>query len=325
MKRLALIVGVVAFALSALPAHASGCDSWTGATSERWDTSSNWTAGVPSAASQVCISRSAQRKVVVVGREARAASVSLGHGTQLELMADATLRVAHGVRIAGSLTFERPTARLITALARVVRGGRLAGVGAVTGSVVNAGWVMALDGATGVPLRVSGTYRQLRSGVLFSRDEGTSFVQLHAGRASLAGRLILLILDALTPGSRYQIVSAHRLSGTFAHLPLGLVMDYSRRTATAVVRSVVTLGRAHVARGQVVDVSGASFGNLGVVKFHLDSRSGPVLGSASVNSIGGFETPMRLPLHLGLGRHLLVAVKQGVGYMASVRFVVTAG
>ena len=198
-------------------------------------------------------------------------------------------------------------------------------MGTVTGSVVNGGWVQALDGASYTPLRVSGTYAQLRSGVLFSRYEGTSFVQLHAGRARLAGRLILLILDALTPGSKYQIVSAHRLSGRFAHLPLGFVMQYSRGGAAALVRSVVTLGRTRVARGQVVDVSGASFGNLGVVKFHLDSRTGPVLGRANVNSIGGFGTPMRLPLHLSLGRHLLVAVKQGIGYRASVGFTVTAG
>jgi hypothetical protein len=271
---------------------------------------------VPTRKTPVCISAGATRAQIDVTGKAAAAAVTLGGHMQLVIESGAKLHAVQGLRIEGMLTFAASSALVRTPIAMIARGGSMFGVGAVRGNVVNAGTVFAADGGTGTPVRISARYRQLSSGVLFSRDEGGHFVQLDAGSVSLRGRLDLLIEDALVPGSKYPVVSAGRLRGTFAHLPPGYVMHYAHGVATAVVRPVITLGRFHVRQGRRVAVFGASFGDLGIVRFHLDSRNGPLLGSAFVNSIGGFEGFAHIPPSTPPGRHMLVAIKPHFGYVA---------
>lgn len=322
VMRLAAIVGTLCCAMAPLQAHATACDQWTGATSDAWNVSSNWSAGVPTPHTPVCISVGAQRTLIDVTSKATAATVALGSRTQLLIEPGAKLHAVQGLRVGGMLTFAASTSLVRTPLATIARGGNMFGVGAVRGSVVNAGTVSAADGGTGTPLRVSARYRQLSSGVLFSRDEAGQFVQLHAGSASLRGRLDLLIEDALVPGSKYAIVSAASLSGRFAHLPPGYAMRYAHGVATAVVTPVIKLGRFRVAQGKQVAVFGASFGDLGIVRFHLDSRTGPLLGSAYVNSVGGFEGFAHIPPGTPPGPHVLVAIKPHFGYVATAALMV---
>ncbi len=323
--KLAATIGAFWSVMAPSQAHAAACDQWTGATSNAWGVSSNWSAGVPTARTPVCISPSAQRTEIDVSGKAAAAAVALGRHTQLVIESGARLHAAGGLRIRGTLTFAAPSALVRTPMARIAPGGSMFGVGAVRGSVVNAGTVFAADGGTGTAFRVSARYRQLSSGVLFSRDEGGRFVQLHAAFASLRGRLDLLIEDALVPGSKYAVVSAASLRGRFAHLPPGYVMRYAHGVATAVVTPVIKLGRFHVGQGKRVAVFGASFGDLGIVRFHLDGRNGPLLGSAYVNSVGGFEGFAHIPPSTSLGRHVLVAIKPHFGYVAKAALKVGSG
>jgi hypothetical protein len=311
--------------MAPLGAHAAVCDQWTGATSDAWGVGSNWSAGVPTARTPVCISTGAQRTRIDVTGKASAATAALGAHTQLALESGAKLRVVGRLRIRGMLTFASSSALVRTPMARIDHGGSMFGAGVVQGSVVNAGTVFAADGGTGAAFRISAEYRQLCSGVLFSRDEAGRFVQLHAGSASLRGRIDLLIEDALVPGSNYAVVDAARLQGQFAHLPPGYVMHYTHGVVSAVVTPVIKLGRFHVGQGKRVAVFGASFGNLGVVRFHLDGRNGPLLGSAYVNSVGGFEGFAHIPLGTSPGRHVLVAIKPHFGYVARAAFKVGPG
>lgn len=299
-----------------LQAHAAACDHWTGATSDAWGVGSNWSEGVPTPQTPVCISAGARSSQVDITSSAAAAAVTLGRHTQLLIESGAKLHVVGELRIDGMLTFAAPSALVRTPMARIDRGGSMFGVGSVRGSVVNAGTVFAADGGAGSALRVSAYYYQLSTGVLFSRDEVGRFVQLHAGFASLRGRLDLLIEDALAPGSKYAVVAAARMKGRFANLPPGYVMRYAHGVATAVVTPQIRLGRFHVGQNKRVAVFGASFGNLGVVRFHLDGRNGPLLGSANVNSVGGFEGFAHIPPGTSPGRHVLVAIKPHFGYVA---------
>lgn len=303
--------------------RAAACDQWTGATSTDWAVASNWSAGVPSARTPVCIAAGAGNNSVIVSGKASAATVTLGGKMQLEIGAQGRLRTAGSLRARGTLTFAASSAALQTPSTTIARGGQMVGVGDIQGSVINAGKVFAIDGGTGVPLRISAHYDQLASGLLLSRDEAGGFVELRAGTASLAGRLDLLILDALQPGSKYAIVSSRSLRGRFAHLPPGYVMRYTHGVAAAVVTPHIRLGRSRVGAGTRVAVFGASFGYLGLVRLRLDSRSGVLLGTANVNSVGGFEGIPRIPSDTPPGPHTLVAVKSQAGYTAKARFTVT--
>lgn len=319
------ITGVVALLASEALARSVACDHWTGATSQRWNVSSNWSAGVPTGTTAVCISAAAGHGSVMLDGKGVAATVSITHGADFAIGSTGRLRVVHRLRDGGTITFAASTAELRTPLATVTPHGTLSGIGAVDGNLDNAGTVLAVDRGTGVPLRISGRYQQRSSGVLLSRDEAGRFVQLHARSASLGGGLELLILDALVPGSKYAIVSAKTLSGRFDQIVPGYVSHYRHGVARVVVTPQITLGRSRVPQGKRVMVSGASFGYEGVVRFRLDHRTGPLLGSGNVTSVGGFEGFARIPPNTPPGPHVLVAVKPPLGYVARARFTVRAG
>src|SRR6202035_106656 len=176
-------------------------DQWTGAASEKWGTGANWTAGVPTANTDACIARSAHDPNVTVAGHAVAAVVDLGAKAQLSIAPNASLSVSHAALLAGTLALGSTSSLVRATTLSVTHTGTLSGVGSVHGNVDNAGSVTVVDGASGVPLRISGHYRQRPSGTILFRDEGGSFTQLRAGSASLGGGLDLLILDALVPGT----------------------------------------------------------------------------------------------------------------------------
>jgi hypothetical protein len=261
--------------------------------------------------------------MVTVAGHAVAGTVSLGANAQLTITSGAVLRVTHAAQVAGMLALASSSALVGAPSLSVARTGTLSGVGAVHGNVDNAGSVTVVDGAAGVPLRISRHYRQRASGTLLLRDEGGSFTQVRAGSASLDGHLDMLILDALTPGTRYTLVSAKSLNGQFADVVPGYVVHYKGGVATAVVRSQIQLSKSSVAPGGNLTVSGASFGYEGAVAFHLDSATGAVLGSSSVTSVGTFESTAKIPGSVSLGRHVIVVVESPHGYTARAPFTVS--
>jgi hypothetical protein len=319
----AAIAAAISLLASGARAHGVACDQWTGATSDRWNVSSNWSAGVPTKATAVCISSTPSRATILLYGKGVAATVSIQRGMGVWIGPKGKLRAVKFLRVGGMLTFGSATAQLRTPLATITRGATMSGVGTVRGSVVNAGTVDALDGGSGIPLSISGSYRQRSSGTLLSRDEAGRFVQVRAGSASLGGRLDLLILDALLPGSKYAIVYAKTLGGRFEHVVPGYVVHYRHGVIRVVVTPQIQLARNRVKQGGSVAVFGASFGYLGIVHFRLDSRNGPLVGSGDVNSVGGFEGFAHIPPTAPPGRHVLLAVKPIGGYVARARFSVT--
>jgi hypothetical protein len=319
----AIIAAVLLVAAVAVGARGRACDRWTGTASRRWNVSSNWSAGVPTSSTAVCISASARRSTVILDRRGAAATVSVGRGSGLSIGTGGRLRAVHGLNVAGTLAFASSTAALRTSLVDVVHGGVMTGVGAVHGSVVNAGAVAPADGGTGVLLRISGNYAQSSSGVLFSQQQG-GFLRVDAGSASLAGRLDLLIEDALVPGTKIEVLSAGKLTGGFAYVTPGYVVHYRGRAVRVVVTPEIRLGRSPVRQGSAVAVFGASFGYGGTVRFRLDNGAGPVLGSANANSVGGFEGFAHVPATTRVGSHTLVATNTSFGYTAKTELTVTA-
>ena len=302
---------------------APGCDTWTGAASESWGAAANWSGGVPTGHTVTCIPGSAHDPNVAVAGHAVAGTVSLGGGAQLTIEAKGSLSVSQTMQVKGAFALVSPRSLVTTPSLNVTRAGTLSGVGAVHGNVTNAGSVTVVDGASGVPLRISGVYRQRRSATILFRDEGGSFTRLHAHTAMLDGGLDMLILDALTPGTKYRLVASATLKGRFVHVVPGYVVRYRRGVATAVVTSQIRLNRSTVAPGTKVSVSGASFGSLGTVKFHLDGAKGAVLGSSSVTSVGDFEGPATIPKNASPGHHVIVAVESPNGYSARAAFTVS--
>ena len=317
-----LVVGA-SLSLALAASGAAGCDRWTGARSESWGAAANWTTGVPKASTAACISKNAQDPAVTVGGHAIARSVSLGANAQLTIASGGSLAVSHTVLVAGTLALGSSSALVRVPSLHVARTGTLSGVGAVHGNVVNAGTATVIDGASGVPLRVFGLYRQARGGTILFRDEGGTFTELRAGTASLSGGLNMLILDALTPGTRYRLVTANTLNGRFLRVAPGYVVRYKNGAATAVVTSQIQLSRSSVVPGTRITVSGASFGYGGIVEFHLDSATGASLGSSSPTSVGTFQGKATIPGNAALGRHLIVAVESPHGYTARAAFTVS--
>ena len=315
-------IGVLlSFALTAN--GAPGCDRWTGATSQSWSAAGNWTGGVPSAHTAACISGNAHNPAVTVAGHAVAGTLSLGANAQLTIASRGSLTVSHAADVAGAFSFDSSSSSVTTPSLTIERTGSLSGVGAVHGSVENAGSVSVVDGGSGVPLRVTGLYHQLSSGSILFRDEGGSFTQLRAGTASLGGGLDMLILDALTPGTRYKLVSARTLKGKFTAVVPGYVVQYRSGVATAVVTSQIHLNRSTVAPGGKVNVSGASFGYGGTIALHLDSPTGPNLGSTRSTSVGDFESTVTIPAHTSPGPHVVVAVESPDGYAAKAKLTVS--
>lgn len=316
-----VIAALLGLSLSA--AGAAGCDRWTGAMSESWSTAANWTAGVPTANTAVCISGSAHDPNVTVARHVVAGSLSVGAKATLTIAAKARLSVSQTAQVAGALALGATNSVVRATSLSVAHTGALSGVGSVHGSVDNAGSVTVVDGASGVPLRISGHYRQRPSGTILFRDEGGSFTQLRAGSASLGGGLELLILDALVPGTKYKVVSATALNGKFARVVPGYVVRYNGAVATVVVTSQIKLSKTSVVPGEHLTVSGAGFGDLGTVDLHLDGPNGAVLGSSYITSVGTFDATATIPGHISHGHHAIVAVESPHGYTARAAFTVS--
>ncbi len=260
--------------------------------------------------------------MVTVSGHAVAGAVSLETNAQLTIGPSGALSVSGGVQVAGTLALESSSARVRTPTLSVARKGMLTGVGVVHGNVEDAGAVDVLDGGSGVPLRVSGRYRQRSGATLLLRYEAGTFTQLNAASTSLNGRLDLLILDALAPGSKYTTVSGGPRSGRFAHVGAGYVVRYRAGRVSVIVTPQIRLNRSTVAPGEKITVSGASFGYLGTVTFHLDTAAGPVVGSSNITSVGSFQGTASIPPHASPGLHVIVAVESPHGYRARAAFTV---
>jgi hypothetical protein len=186
----------------------------------------------------------------------------------------------------------------------------------------NRGSVSAIDGGSGTPLRVSGTYSQSSEATLLLRDEAGSFTQLKAHVASLSGAVDLFILDALKPGTAYPILLAPSIEGRFGQIA-GYRLTYSPGRVAAIVTPQIQLSKSEVAPGRALGVGGASFGYLGTVELHLDTANGPVIGSGNVTSVGFFQASARIPHNTAAGDHLIVAINTAYGFRAQRRLTVT--
>ena len=306
-------------------AHGGACDRWTGRTSQLWMVGSNWSDGVPSAGTHVCIDANGHSSTASLDASADVATVTVSPGAQLALWPSARLTLTGAMRISGTLTFSEQGAQIHLPQLTVEHRGSMSGVGEIVGSVVNAGRVLATNGGNGTPLEVSRSYTQLATGLLYSSDERDRFAELHAASASLAGALQPVAVAGLKPRSSYTLITAQQVKGRFSRVMAGYVVRYARDVVRAVVTPEIKLAHASVKPGKAVAVSGASFGPRGSVRLHLNGPTGVQIGSATVDDSGGFEGLARVPRDTRPGRHVLVAVKSPQGYTARATVVVAGG
>jgi hypothetical protein len=158
-----------------------------------------------------------------------AAGTGTATATNLAFGNTGTVRVTGGTLAIGTLGYQQTGGAtqlaggaLSAAMPIHINGGTLSGSGKITGSVRNGGTVS--PSTTGGVLKISGAYRQTRTGVLISvitgTAPGTKFGQLAVGgRATLAGTLKASPGNGFsTRGKSFAVLLYHGRSGKFGTL-----------------------------------------------------------------------------------------------------------
>ena len=158
-----------------------------------------------------------------------AAGTGTATATNLAFGNTGTVRVTGGTLAIGTLSYQQTAGATqlaggaLSAAQQIhINGGTLSGSGAIIGSVRNGGTLS--PSTTGGVLKISGAYRQTRTGMLTSvitgTAPGTKFGQLAVGgRATLAGTLKVSPGNGFSPrGKSFSVLLYHGRSGKFGTL-----------------------------------------------------------------------------------------------------------